>query len=85
MQPIQMHLSQKQEKFSEFFFQFLKSIINFKHFKQKKTLIADVFPKLRTPKNVLNKISNRSHFKGHFNERFVEREEALLKSGRHHL
>ena len=52
-QPIQMHLSQKQEKFSEFFFQFLKSTINFKHFKQKKTLIADVFPKLRTPKNVL--------------------------------
>ena len=27
-----MKLSQKQKKFSEFFFVFLKSIINFKHF-----------------------------------------------------
>ena len=54
-------------------------------FQKRKTLIADVFPKIRIPKNVLNKIFNRSHFKGHFNERYVEREEALLKSGRHHL
>ena len=31
MQPIQMQLSQKQKTFSEFFFAFLKSILNFKH------------------------------------------------------
>ena len=30
-QPIQMQLSQKQKTFSEFFFAFLKSILNFKH------------------------------------------------------
>ena len=29
-QPIQMQLSQKQKTFSEFFFVFLKSILNFK-------------------------------------------------------
>ena len=31
-QPIQMELSQKQKTFSRFFFAFLKSILNFKHF-----------------------------------------------------
>ena len=31
-QPIQMQLSQKQKNFSEFFFAFLKSLLNFTHF-----------------------------------------------------
>ena len=30
-QPIQIQLSQKEKAFSEFFFSFLKSILNFKH------------------------------------------------------
>ena len=34
-QPIQMQLSQKQKNFSEFFFAFLKSILNFKHLPKK--------------------------------------------------
>ena len=34
-QPIQMQLSQKQKTFSEFFFAFLKSILDFKHFQRK--------------------------------------------------
>ena len=53
--------------------------------KKKKTLIADLFPKLRTPKNVLKQISKKSHLKGHFSERYVERKEALWKSERHYL
>ena len=32
---IQMQLSQKQKTFSEFFFAFLKSILNFKHLPEK--------------------------------------------------
>ena len=32
--PIQMRLSQKQKSFSQFFFAFSKSILNFKHFKK---------------------------------------------------
>ena len=35
MQPIQMQLSQKQKTFSEFFFAFLKSILNFKYLPKK--------------------------------------------------
>ena len=34
-QRIQMQLSQKQKTFSEFFFAFLKSILNFKHLPKK--------------------------------------------------
>ena len=34
-QQIQMKLSQKQKTFSEFFFAFLKSILNFKHLPKK--------------------------------------------------
>ena len=52
MQTIQMHLSQKQKVFSEFFSAFFKSALNFEHFEKKMTLMAYVFPKLPTTKNV---------------------------------
>ena len=49
-----MQLSEKQEFLSDFFFcEFLKSTLNFKRFPKKKTLMADVFPKLRTRGNVI--------------------------------
>ena len=54
MHTIQMHLSQKQKIFSEFFSAFFKSALNFEHFEKKMMLIAYVFPKLTTTKNVLN-------------------------------
>ena len=52
-QTIQILLSQKQQAFSQFFSQFLKSTLNFEHFQKKMTLIADVFPKLPSPKKVI--------------------------------
>ena len=53
MQTIQMHLSQKQNVFSEFFSEFFEFPLNFEHFQKKMTLIAYVFPKLPTTKDVL--------------------------------
>ena len=53
MQTIQMHLSQKQSIFSCFFSAFFKSPLNFEHFQKTMTLIASVFPKLPTPKDLL--------------------------------
>ena len=53
MQTIQMHLSQKQKLFSEFFSSFFKSALNFEHFEKNMTVIAYVFPKLATTKDVL--------------------------------
>ena len=51
-QPIQILLSQKQNTFSQFFYQFSKSTLNFQHFQKKITLIAELFPKLPSPKKV---------------------------------
>ena len=52
-QPIQILISQKKQTFSHFFSAFLKSTLNFEHFQKKMTLIADVFPKLPSPKKVI--------------------------------
>ena len=51
--PIHMQLSQKQNGFSEFCSEFLKSRLNFKHIQKKMTLMANVFKKLRTSQNVV--------------------------------
>ena len=51
-----MQLSQKQETFSDFFSAFLKSRLNFEEIQKKVTLIAHVFPKLRTCENVVREI-----------------------------
>ena len=63
MHTIQKHLSQKQKIFSEFFSAFFKSALNFEHFQKKMTLIAYVFPKLTTTKNVLRQMSKSSRFR----------------------
>ena len=53
MQTIQMHLSQKQNVFSQLFSAFSESALNFKHFQKKMTLIGYVFSKLPTTEDVL--------------------------------
>ena len=53
MQTIQMHWSQKQKVFSQFFAAFFEFALNFEHFQKKMTFIAYVFPKLPTTKDVL--------------------------------
>ena len=47
MHTIQMHLSQKQKIFAEFFSSFSESALNFEHFQKEMTLIAYVFQKLK--------------------------------------
>ena len=53
MQKFEMHLSQKQNIFPKFFSSFFEFALNFEHSQQKITLIAYVFPKLPTTKDVL--------------------------------
>ena len=53
MQTIQMHLSQKQKIFSEFFTAFVEFALKFEYFRKKMSLIAYVYPKLPTTKDVL--------------------------------
>ena len=52
-QPIKIQLSQKQKIFSEFFLAFLKSILTVRHLSKKMTQIADVFPDIPPPKNMV--------------------------------
>ena len=47
-----MELSRKQKTLSQYFSSFLKSSLNLEPFTKKMALLADVFPKLWTPKNM---------------------------------
>ena len=81
-----MQLSQKQKTFSEFFSKFLKSSFNFEHFqKNEKTLIADVFPKLGTPKNMVRSISKKFRFKGSFWKQHGKQAQTLFKFERQNI
>ena len=48
------------------------------------TLIADFFPKLRTPKIVARYMSNKSRFKGTFDRQHGKRVQKVLQSGKQH-
>ena len=80
METSQMHLYQKQNVFSEFFSAFLESAFNFQHFQKKMTLIAYLFPKLPTTKDVLREISKRSRLRGPLDRRHGKRAETLIQS-----
>ena len=49
------------------------------------TLIADFFPKLRTPEKVPRYMSNKSRFKGTFDRQHGKRVQTLLQSGQQHF
>ena len=51
--PIHMELPRKQKKISDFFTAFCKSRLNFEPIQKKMTLIPNVYPKVRTSKNVV--------------------------------
>ena len=83
-QPIRMIIYQKQKAFSQFFPAFSKFTLNFENFQKKMTLIADLFPKLCTPKNVVRYMSKKSRFKGPFERQHGKRVQTLLPSERQH-
>ena len=51
-------------------------------FKKKMTLIAEVFPKLRTPKNMVTSMSKKSCFNGSFEKQHGKGAQTLLKGQR---
>ena len=79
MDVIHMHLSQKQKLFSEFFSAFFESALNFEHFQQKMTLIAYVFLKLPTTKNVLRQMSKSFRFRERLDRRHSKWAKALIQ------
>ena len=79
MHPIQMHLSQKQKIFSQFFSAFFESALNFEHFQKNRMFIAYVFPKLPTMKILLRQMSKSSRFREPVDRRHGKWVEALIQ------
>ena len=79
MENIQMHLSQKRKIFAGFFAAFFDCALNFEHFQKKMTLIAYVFPKLPTTKNLLRQMSKSSRFREPVDRRHGKWAEALIQ------
>ena len=78
-QRIEMEVSRETKNFSEFSAAFLNTSLNFQHFEKKKiTLIAEVFPKLQTPKSMVTSISKKSRFNGSFRKQYGKRAQTLL-------
>ena len=73
MQLIQMEVSRKQKNVLIFFLHFWNLVEILNIFKKKMTLIADVFPKLWTQKNLVRSVPKKSSFKGSFGEQHRER------------
>ena len=80
MQTIQMHLSQEGKLFSKFFSAFFKFALNFENFQKKMTLIAYVFPKLPTTKDMLRQMSITSCLRGPLEWRHGKQAETLIQS-----
>ena len=79
MHTIQMHLSQKEKIFSEFFSAFVESALNSEHFQKKRTFIAYIIPKLPTTKNLLRQMSESSCFREPVDRRHGKGAEALIQ------
>ena len=79
MHTIQIHFSQNENIFSQFFSAFFESALNSEHFQKKMTLIAYVFPKLPTTKNVLIQMSKTSRFRERVDRRHSKWPEALIQ------
>ena len=79
---IQMQLYRKQKCFCNFFSAFLKYSLNFGHFLKNITLIADVFPKLRTRKNLVRSMPKKCPFMGSFKKQHGKCAQIVLKSQR---
>ena len=79
MHTIPMHLSQKQKIFSQLLSAFFESALNSEHFQTNMTLIAYVFPKLPTTKNVLRQMSKSSRFREPVDRRHSKRAEAQIQ------
>ena len=79
MHTIQMHLARKQKIFSQFFSAFFESALNSEYFQKKMTLIAYVFPKLPTTKNVLRQMSKTSRFRERLDRRHSKWAEELIQ------
>ena len=84
-QYIQIHLSEKQKAFPDFFCAFLKFALNFDYFRKKLTLIAYVFSTLRSPKEVVRWMPKKSPLRGALDRQLGKWSKTLIEPQRQHL
>ena len=84
MQTIQMHLSQKLDLSSQNSCPFFKSALNFEHFQKTMTILADAFPKLLSPKDIVRKMSKNSRFRLPIDRQHGQVAETLIQFSRQH-
>ena len=66
--------------FSQFLAPFLKSTSDFKQFKIITTLIAYLFPKLQTPKDLVRTMSKTPRYRTSFDSPFINSSQAFMNS-----
>ena len=66
-----MQLSLKRKTFSRFFFPFLESTSNFKHFETTLIVIATLCRKLQTVKDLVRAVSKKHPFRKPFDSQYV--------------
>ena len=59
-----MKFSQERNTFSQFFFEFLISILNFEQLPKKIALVTDVILEIKVPKNMITQMSKKPCFRG---------------------
>ena len=74
-----MELSPKQAILPQFFASFLKSTLTFEHFQKKMNFIPDVFPKIRTPKNMVRSMPKKSRFRASVEKQHAKCAQTLFK------
>ena len=85
MIPIQEYLSQKQNNFSEFFREVLKSRWTFEHFEKKHDPHRFCIFEITDSKNTVWYMSKKSNFRGPIAMEHGKRAQKLLKSAPQHL
>ena len=83
--PIQMQLSEKRKTFSQFFLPFLELHQFLNILKREMIVIANIFPKLETVKNLVRTLSKEQCFKTGFGSQHVKASQILAKSPWEHF
>ena len=78
-QQFEAPLPQKQKTFSGLFLAFLKCALNLENFEKKMSMLALLFPKLLTPKEVVRSTSKMCSFRTLFRSQRVNEFRTLLK------
>ena len=83
--PIQMQLYQKQKTFSQLFPAFLKSRLNYKHFKRREYPHRFCIFEITDSENVVREMAKRSCVRGPFNKQHGRHAQALFKPASQHF